>query len=215
MSTVTDGEIRELLDRQKCYDVLTRYCRALDRADVELMKTVYWDDAVDDHGVFDGNAQDFAEFIISEIQNWFEVTMHTICNVHMEYYGDAMCTESYLLAYHKVKNSAEKIKAIQVFPCWTPAISRAPTRYSCLVAAISTGSKNVLVSGVLPPARFAWTGMKTGREMPFLMRACSASSSVWAVGVLMIPYTRISPDTPCRRVLHSAFGYPLSGEGVC
>lgn len=136
MSTVTDGEIRELLDRQKCYDVLTRYCRALDRADVELMKTVYWDDAVDDHGVFDGNAQDFAEFIISEIQNWFEVTMHAICNVHMEYYGDAMCTESYLLAYHKVNNSTEKINAIQ-----------GPTYLSLLNASAIKGSHQVFLFG--------------------------------------------------------------------
>lgn len=112
MSKVSEEEIRELLDRQKCYDVLTRYCRALDRADVELMKTVYWDDAVDDHGVFDGNAQKFAEFIIREIQNWFEVTMHAICNIHMEYYGDTMCTESYLIAYHKVNGSRDKVEAI-------------------------------------------------------------------------------------------------------
>ncbi len=113
MSKVSEAEIRELLDRQKCYDVLTRYCRALDRADVELMKTVYWDDAVDDHGVYEGNAQDFAEFIIREIQNWFEVTMHAICNIHMEYYGDTMCTESYLIAYHKVRGDRDEINTIQ------------------------------------------------------------------------------------------------------
>jgi len=113
MSKVSESEIQELLDRQKCYDVLTRYCRALDRADVELMRTVYWEDGIDDHGVFKGNAQEFAEFIIAEIQNWFEVTMHAICNVHMEYYGDTMCTEAYLIAYNKVKAEKEKVLAVQ------------------------------------------------------------------------------------------------------
>jgi len=57
------AEVQELVDRQKIYEVLTTYCRALDRCDVELMKTVYWEDRRDEHGVFDGNAQQFAEFM--------------------------------------------------------------------------------------------------------------------------------------------------------
>ena len=113
MSGCTQKEIAEVVARQKCYDVLTRYCRALDRADVELMRTVYWEDAIDDHGVYKGNAQEFSEFIIREIQNWFEVTMHAICNIHMEHGNDVMCTESYLIAYHKVKGEKEKIEAVQ------------------------------------------------------------------------------------------------------
>ena len=78
METMT-AELQELVDRQKIYHVLTSYCRALDRCDVELMKSVYWEDGYDDHGVFAGNAQEFAEFIIRGIQEWFEVTQHAIC----------------------------------------------------------------------------------------------------------------------------------------
>ena len=61
-----DSEIDELLSRQKVYDVLTRYCRALDRCDIDLMRSVYWEDGYDDHGVFAGNAAEFAEFIIAK-----------------------------------------------------------------------------------------------------------------------------------------------------
>ena len=39
-------------------------------------------------------AQAFAEFIIREIQEWFEVTMHAIMNVHMELDGDKAYTEA-------------------------------------------------------------------------------------------------------------------------
>lgn len=113
MPAYSEDDVVELIARQKCYDVLTRYCRALDRADVDLMRSVYWQDGIDDHGVFRGNAHEFADFIIREIQNWFEVTVHSISNVHMEYYGDVMCTESYLTAYHKVKGEKEKIEAVQ------------------------------------------------------------------------------------------------------
>jgi len=98
-----DTEIYDLVARRDIYDVLTRYSRALDRADVELMKTVYWPDGIGNHGVFNGNAAEFAEFIVREIQNWFEVTMHGLMNVHMERRGDVACVETYLFAYHKVR----------------------------------------------------------------------------------------------------------------
>lgn len=32
-------------------DAALRYCRGLDRLDVELMKSAYWEGATDDHGV--------------------------------------------------------------------------------------------------------------------------------------------------------------------
>lgn len=108
----SDADIEELIARQKVYDVLTRYCRALDRCDVDMMRSVYWDDGVDDHGVFSGNAAEFSDFIIREIQNWFEVTMHAIMNVHMEVEGDVACTESYLFAYHKVRGDKDKVADI-------------------------------------------------------------------------------------------------------
>lgn len=107
-----DAEIDELIARARVYEVLTRYCRALDRADVALMQSVYWPDGFDDHGVFSGNAAEFADFIIREIQAWFEVTMHAIMNVHMEIAGDVACTESYLFAYHKVRGDRAKIEEI-------------------------------------------------------------------------------------------------------
>ena len=106
------AKVQELIDRQEIYDVLTRYCRALDRCDVELMKSVYWPDGFDDHGVFAGNAQEFAEFIIREIQAWFEVTMHAICNVHMEVKDDVAFTESYLFAYHRVSGQGRRVEEV-------------------------------------------------------------------------------------------------------
>ena len=109
--TPLEADIHDLIARRDIHAVLTRYSRALDRADVEMMKTVYWPDGTDEHGVFNGNAAEFAEFIVREIQNWFEVTMHGLMNVHMEIDGDVARTETYLFAYHKVR--AEK--ALEIF----------------------------------------------------------------------------------------------------
>ena len=109
--TVTAADLEDLLARRDIYAVLTRYCRALDRCDAPLMQSVYWPDGIDNHGVFNGNAAEFAGFIVREIQNWFEVTMHAIMNIHMEIDGDTACTEAYLFAYHKVRAA----KAREIF----------------------------------------------------------------------------------------------------
>jgi hypothetical protein len=107
---VSDADIEDLIARRDIYEVLTRYSRALDRANVELMKTVYWPDGIDNHGVFNGNAAEFAEFIVREIQNWFEVTMHGLMNCHIDVDGDFAASETYLFAYHKVRaDKAEEI----------------------------------------------------------------------------------------------------------
>jgi hypothetical protein len=107
-----EADLDALVARAAVYDVLARYCRALDRCDVALMRSVYWPDGHDDHGVFSGNAHDFAEFIIREIQRWFDVTMHAIMNVHYEIAGDVACTETYLFAYHKVRADPAAIEDI-------------------------------------------------------------------------------------------------------
>ena len=44
----------QLSDMQCIRDAALRYCRGVDRLDVELMKSAYWEGATDDHGVFVG-----------------------------------------------------------------------------------------------------------------------------------------------------------------
>jgi hypothetical protein len=102
--------LKDLVDRRDIGAVLTRYSRALDRADLDLMKSVYWHDGVDNHGVFNGNAAAFCEFIIREIRNWFEVTTHNLLNVRIDVDGDHAAAETIHYAYHKVR--AEKVDEI-------------------------------------------------------------------------------------------------------
>ena len=51
----------QLSDLQCIRDAALRYCRGVDRLDVELMKSAYWEGATDDHGVFVGDAWEFCE----------------------------------------------------------------------------------------------------------------------------------------------------------
>lgn len=95
--------LEELVAHRDIYAVLTRYCRALDRADLKLMRTVYWPDGVDGHGIYDGNAAEFVEFIVSEIKEYFDVSTHCLLNVDIEVSNDVACSESYLYSVCRVR----------------------------------------------------------------------------------------------------------------
>jgi hypothetical protein len=101
------AELQRVVDAHQIYEVLTRYCRALDRCDVDLFKDVYWSDAMDDHGVFSGNAHQFSEFMVAFAKKYYLATQHAICNVSYEIQGDKARTESYLVAYHRIARDPE------------------------------------------------------------------------------------------------------------
>ena len=71
--------VSQLVDLEAIRDVARRYSRGVDRLDGELMKSAYWPDATDDHGVFVGNAWEFVERCMSSHLRW-RSTMHCIFN---------------------------------------------------------------------------------------------------------------------------------------
>lgn len=95
--------IAELLDKQDIYEVLTRYCRGIDRRDEELLRSAYHEDAYDDHGMFQGNAWEFAAYAIENLKT-MQRTMHCIQNVSITVRGDVAASEAYLIAYHRMSS---------------------------------------------------------------------------------------------------------------
>jgi hypothetical protein len=73
----------QLSDIQNIREAAQRYCRGVDRLDAELMKSAYWPEATDDHGVFVGNAMDFADLCMVSHGRW-RSTSHCIFNHHIE-----------------------------------------------------------------------------------------------------------------------------------
>jgi SnoaL-like domain len=101
MKTDVSPAIYRLLAGDAINTVLCRYATAIDRCDLIMLKSVYWPDATDDHGIFSGNALEFADFIIPMLSE-LEHTMHRISNVSIELQGDeAALVQSYYMAYHE------------------------------------------------------------------------------------------------------------------
>lgn len=94
-----DTALQKLADQLEIQRLLALYCRGIDRCDAALLKTVYWPDADEEHGIFNGKAWAFADFIVPLIRG-MKITSHAISNVLIELDGDVALTETYVNAYH-------------------------------------------------------------------------------------------------------------------
>jgi hypothetical protein len=77
----------QLSDIQCIRDAAHRYCRGVDRLDLELMKSAYWPEATDDHGVFQGNAWEFCNMCMEAHLPW-RSTSHCLLNHAIELDAD-------------------------------------------------------------------------------------------------------------------------------
>lgn len=95
-------DLQVISDHLQISKVLATYCRAIDRCDKELLQSVYWPDAHEEHGLFNGNALEFAAFILPLLQG-MKSTMHQISNVLIDLRGSHASVETYVVAYHWVQ----------------------------------------------------------------------------------------------------------------
>ena len=88
-------------DREAIRDVLHNYCRGVDRRDLELLKSCYHEDAIDQHASFTGNGHAFCEYAMRELQPCI-FTQHRISNIRFEFDADRAFTECYVSVVHRV-----------------------------------------------------------------------------------------------------------------
>ena len=96
-----DQKVAELLDKQACAELIYRYARACDRRDEALLRSVYHEDAIDNHGVFIGPASEFIPWDMGVLAT-MERTTHMIGNMLIEIDGDIATGETYFIAYHDI-----------------------------------------------------------------------------------------------------------------
>lgn len=94
--------VEALVDREAIRDVLYRYCRAVDRADLELLKSCYHADGHDDHGFFCGSGWDFAEHVMPVLAQ-LQLCIHSLSNPLIELDGDRAYVETQWSVIHRMK----------------------------------------------------------------------------------------------------------------
>lgn len=95
--------MQRLLDDRAIRDVLLRYCRGIDRIELDLVRACYHADAVDDHGAFRGGVEEFLTWI-GRLLPRYGVTSHLLHNCLVEFHptkpGVAR-VETYGIAEHQ------------------------------------------------------------------------------------------------------------------
>ena len=74
-----EEKLREMVDRHEIWQVMQRYGRGLDRLDVELVRSCYFDDCIEDHGHYVGDPDGFIEWA-NNVSLQYESTQHAILN---------------------------------------------------------------------------------------------------------------------------------------
>lgn len=96
------AQVKKLTDREAIRDVLQNYCRAVDRGDIDLMKSCYHVDGTDDHGFFVGRGWDFADYVLPLLAQ-LEVSIHSLTNPIVEVHGDQAYAETQWSVIHRLK----------------------------------------------------------------------------------------------------------------
>lgn len=96
MDTELEARLREMLDRQAIWQVMQRYGRGLDRLDVALARSCYFDDAIEDHGHYVGDPDGFIQWA-NNVSLMYKSTQHGILNHYCELQGDDAYCETYYL----------------------------------------------------------------------------------------------------------------------
>ncbi len=97
---------------------LLTYCRGIDRRDAELVRSVYHDDAIDDHGgAFLGGPDDYVAWVMDHLLN-FVSSMHALQNIliDVDETGHAARVESYCIAHHVRAGDADEL-VMDAFAC--------------------------------------------------------------------------------------------------
>jgi hypothetical protein len=91
-----ERKLRELIDRNEIWQVLQRYGRGLDRLDHDMVRSCYFEDAIDDHWVISCGVEDFIKFAEKSTLH-YTAQHHGLMNHHCELVGDDAYCETYFL----------------------------------------------------------------------------------------------------------------------
>jgi ketosteroid isomerase-like protein len=95
-----DHRLQEMLDHHEIRKVLSLYCHACDRADEDLMRSVYTaEGSYDDHGIVKAPGPVYAREMTAMVKETTNVLSHTLGQSIIQVDGDTARAETFFLAF--------------------------------------------------------------------------------------------------------------------
>lgn len=111
-----DPRLSRLWDEHEIKDVIYRYCRGIDRHDLDLVRACYHPDAQDEHGSFRGDVDEFLAWLDPLLAR-YSSTFHSVANIVIDFGDvlDAAVSETYGVAVHRSPESKPYLNLISGF----------------------------------------------------------------------------------------------------
>jgi hypothetical protein len=99
-------ELDRLVAEAEIRRVIARYCRGIDRMDLELVRSCYHADARDEHGSFSGSVDEYIDWVAGLLAK-YDATMHFVANQLVEFdERDRARVETYGMSVHRSSSGA-------------------------------------------------------------------------------------------------------------
>jgi len=99
------SQLRAILERDTIRRVVERYARGMDRAYETDARAAYWEDGHDNHGVYDGNAQEFVTWALPAAKE-YSGHQHVLGQSVIAVDGDRASAETYFVHYAEQEGRA-------------------------------------------------------------------------------------------------------------
>lgn len=104
-----EPDLAELAARDCLWRLVNTYSRACDRRDFALLRSLYHDDALEEHGdAFTGPPDAYVAWVAGALENW-SATAHYVANGLFEITDDYAEGEIYKINYHRTLDESEEI----------------------------------------------------------------------------------------------------------
>ncbi len=120
MDQKNEARLLDLLVKDRLHELEMAYCRGVDRRDAELLRSIFFEDAVEEHGdMYRGNAREFVDWVMRDFMPRYELTTHYVLNEWYLVDGDRAEGETHRLSYHRERaadgSASEVIAACRTF----------------------------------------------------------------------------------------------------
>lgn len=106
-----DESLAALIDKLAITEALYRYCHGVDRCDLAMLKSAFWEDGAVDYGTLGGPSHEFCDTLVPALLG-LKATMHNVSNILITLDGDKARAMSNCVAYHQTDGEAGPVELI-------------------------------------------------------------------------------------------------------